>query len=153
TLEIRPDAGVDAPPDTGSTVCTPATYPDPPSIPDDGTSIPGLVFAVHSIDMGDKGDVPGFDLDHTCTCFDDAGSSCTPYSTAISQYCDQPAQTGVDNQASKLFQLIALPLGKANFGSDYFSARASEGAWSLLVRVEGYSGMPDDPKVTVSLFP
>jgi hypothetical protein len=59
----------------------------------------------------------------------------------------------VDNQAAKLFQLIELPIGVGNFGSDYFSAKANDGAWSLLIEVDGYNGMPDDPVVHVSLYP
>jgi hypothetical protein len=143
------DAGHAA--ETGPPGCMRATYPDPPGGMDDGTALPGLVFAVHSIDMGDNGDTPGYDLDNVCTCFDDAGPSCTGRSPQLSTYCD--ATGGVDNQAAKLFELIELPLTSALFGSDYFSAKASEGVWSLLIQVVGYNGMPDDPQVQVALFP
>jgi hypothetical protein len=146
---VVPDAGSDAP--VVPTGCMEATYPDPPGGMDDGVAIPGLVFAVHTIDMGDNGDTPGYDLDNVCTCFDDAGSSCSGASPQLSTYCDAPG--GVDNQAAKLFQLIELPLGPGLFGSDFFSSEANQGAWSLLIYVQGYNGELNDPFVTVSLFP
>jgi hypothetical protein len=144
-----PDAGHDAgrPEPAG---CVIATYPDPPGGTDDGTAIP-MVFAIHSIDMGDNGDTPGYDLDYFCTCIDDGGPSCAGASPQISTYCDAPG--GVDNQAAKLFQLIELGFGPATFGSEFFSTEAGGGAWSLLIRLDGYNGMPDDPSVTVALFP
>jgi len=145
------DAGPDAPVEAGPPVCVAATYPDPPGGTDNAVSLPGLVFAVHAIDLGDNGDTPGYDLDNVCTCFEGAGPSCTGASPQISTYCD--ATGGVDNQAAKLFQLIELPLGKGLFGSEFFSDKASEGVWSLLIRVEGYSGEMNDPAVSVSLFP
>jgi hypothetical protein len=144
------DAGSDGAVEAGPSGCISATYPDPPGGVDDGSSIPGLVFAVHSIDLGDKGSTPGFDLDHVCTCFDDAGPSCVGTATLASTYCDQPPNTGVDNQAAKLFQLFKL--ANAEFGSDFFSAQANNGAWSMLIKVDGYNGMPDDPKVEVAIY-
>lgn len=152
TLQVAAEAGPDAGPEA-AIGCVGTTYPDPPVIPDDPTSIPDLVLAVHTIDMGDTGNTPGYDLDHTCTCYDDAGSSCSPYSAQISEYCDVPPSSGIDNQAARLFALIELPLGKASFGSTYFSTQADQGSWSLLIRIEGYNGKPDDPSVQVSLFP
>jgi hypothetical protein len=77
-------------------------------------------------------------------------------SAQLSTYCDQPAGSGnegIDNQAAKLFQLIELPVGQSVFGSSVFSLQADSGAWSILIRVDGYNGLPDDPEVDVSLFP
>jgi hypothetical protein len=146
---VTNDAGADAA-DGGPTGCMGATYPDPPGGADDGSALPNLVFAVHSIDLGDMGTVPGYDLDHVCTCFDDAGPSCVGSSSMPSTYCDQPPNTGVDNQSAKLFQLFKL--ANMQFGSPYFTAEANDGKWSLLIKVDGYNGMPDDPKVEVSLY-
>ncbi len=120
TLAPAVDAGPDVP--VGwPTGCMEATYPDPPGGVDDGIDLMGLVFAIHTIDMGDNGDTPGYDLDSTCTCFDDAGSSCNGASPQLSTYCD--ATGGIDNQAAKLFQLIELPAGQGLFGSDYLQLR------------------------------
>jgi hypothetical protein len=158
SLVIPPEAG----PDTGAPeggppmVCNRATYPDPPGGMDDGTAIPTLVFALHSIDLGDTGATPGYDLDNVCTCAYDAGPSCSGASAQLTTYCDLPSgsgNTGIDNQAAKLFQLIELPVGQSVFGSSVFSLQADSGSWSMLFRIEGYNGMPNDPVVDVSLFP
>jgi hypothetical protein len=145
---VTNDGGTDA---AGPPMCMPATYPDPPGGMDDGMSIPGLVFAVHTIDMGDNGTIPGYDLDHVCTCFDDAGPSCVGSSWQLNTYCDQPPNTGVDNQAAKLFTFFSLANG-GQFGSTYFTNQANGGAWTLLIKVDGYNGMPDDPMVKVSIY-
>ena len=137
------DAGHDMP-ETGPPGCMRATYPDPPGGMDDGTALPGLVFAVHSIDLGDNGDTPGYDLDNVCTCFDDAGPSCTGRSPQLSTYCD--ATGGIDNQAAKLFELIELPLTSALFGSDYFSAKASEGCGRCSSRSSATTACPTIPR-------
>ncbi len=157
TLVIPPEAGPDVGvPEAGPPVCNRATYPDPPSGMDGGVSGPTLVFALRSIDIGDMGTTPGYDLDNTCTCLYDAGPSCTGASGQVSTYCDLPAGSGnegIDNQASKLFSLIELPVGPAVFSSSVFSLQANSGAWSLLFRIEDYNGLPDDPSVEVTLFP
>jgi hypothetical protein len=113
--------------------------------------VPPITVAIHTVDLGDMGTTPGYDLDSTCTCYQDAGNSCVGPSSQKSTYCD--ADGGIDNQAAKLFQLIELPLGSANFGSAFFSEKANDGAWSLLIRISGYNGQPDDPKVDVAFFP
>lgn len=151
TLEIKPDAGPDAMPEAGMPGYIAATYPDPPGGMDDGNSIGTLVFALHSIDLGDTGTTPGYDLDHAYTCFHDAGPTCVGKSTQSSTYCD--GMDGIDNQAAKLFQLIEVPAGSAVFGSGVFSTQADMGKWSLLIRVDGYNGMPDDPDVKVAVYP
>jgi hypothetical protein len=107
-----------------------------------------IVLAVHSIDLGEgEMNPPGYDLDHTCACFMGMGPSCV----SPIQHCDFP--DGVDNGASKLVQLIQIGLGAGNFGSSYFSTKADEGHWSLLIQVTGYNGMADDPQVDVAVFP
>lgn len=133
----------------GPTGCIRATYPPPPTT-GDGPSMDDLVVAFHSIDMGDTvgADPPGLDLDFTCTCFEEAGDTCT--TGASKPRCDGPG--GVDNAGSKLFQLVVDYLGDTYFGSDYYSSSADIGEWSLLVRISGYNGTPDDPEVGVALF-
>jgi hypothetical protein len=157
TLEIPPEGGADTgPPEAGPPPCNRATYPDPPGGADDGGAGPTLVFALHSIDLGDMGTTPGYDLDNVCTCFDDAGPSCVGKSAQLTTYCDLPAgpgNQGIDNQSAKLFQLIEIPVGQSVFGSSVFSLQADSGSWSMLIRVEGYNGLPDDPAVDVALFP
>ena len=126
------------------------TYPDPPGATD-SNSLPPIVVAIHTVDLGDMADTPGYDLDSTCTCYQDAGNSCVGPSPNKTTYCD--ADGGVDNQAAKLFQLIELPLGAGNFGSTFFSEKANDGNWSLLIQISNYNGQPDDPAVDVAFFP
>ncbi len=151
-FRAAPDAGGDAgAADAGPAGCQEATYPSPPGGTDDGTSVPSIVVAVHTVNLGDMGTIPGYDLDNTCTCTDDAGPTCAGRSNQQGLYCDAPG--GVDNQFAKIIQLIELPLGTASFSSSAFSAKANEGMWTLLVQIDGYNGAKDDPAVSVSLFP
>lgn len=142
-----PDAGSDAAPDTGGPPACGKTYPDPPGGSDDGVNNT-FVIAIHSVDMGEGApNPPGYDLDHQCTCFHDAGPTCVP---RVGTSCDAP--DGVDNAAAKLINLVATATGGGAFGSSFFSAKANEGGWSLLLQISGYNGMPDDPQVEVALF-
>jgi hypothetical protein len=123
------------------------TWPDPPGGPDMGAN-EGFVLAIRSIDMGEgETDPPGYDLDRTCTCFDDGGPSCV----SPVQHCDAPG--GVDNGAAALINLITFAVGSGNFGSSYFSSTANQGGWSVLLQVGDYNGMADDPSVTLTLYP
>lgn len=148
TFEVGslPDAGIDAPPDTGGPPPCGKTYPDPPGGSDEPINNT-FVLAVHSIDMGEgQPSPPGYDLDHQCTCFNDAGPTCVPRVQA----CDAP--DGVDNAAAKLINLVSIATGGGVFGSSYFSAKANEGRWSLLLQISGYNGLADDPAVEVAMF-
>jgi hypothetical protein len=139
------DAGADA-----SSGCASATYPDPPGGKDDGVDIGPVVVAVHSMDIGDMNKVPGYDLDHVCTCTADAGPSCVGRATSPATYCDEPG--GVDNQAAKIFKLASLVFG-AGFDSQSFTTKINDGRWSLLIVLTGYNGESDDPSVQVALYP
>lgn len=127
--------------------CQPATYPDPPAGADNGVSNE-IVLAMRTLDFGEGSPTPpGYDLDHVCTCFEDAGPSCV----SSQPHCDAPH--GVDNASAQIFDLVQLATGAANFGSASFSKRIEQGFFSLLLRVRGYNGKPDDPAVDVAVFP
>ncbi len=106
---------------------------------------------MHTVNLGDMGTIPGYDLDNVCTCTDDAGPTCVGRTTQPGLYCDAP--DGVDNQFAKIVQLIEIPLGEANFSSTAFSNNANAGDWTMLIEVDDYNGLKDDPAVTVSLYP
>jgi hypothetical protein len=147
--EVGPvtDAGPDAPPDSGPVgpACG-KTYPDPPGGKDSPVAST-FVVAIHSIDMGEgEPEPPGYDLDHQCTCVNDAGPTCVP----VIPSCD--AADGVDNAAAKLINLVSIATGGGMFGSSYFSSTANGGSWSMLIQVSGYNGQADDPAVDVALF-
>ena len=153
-FRAAPDAGAagDAgAPDTGPTGCQSATYPDPPGGVDDGTDVGGIVVAIHTVDLGDGATTPGYDLDHVCTCTDDAGPSCVGRSTQTGAYCDAPG--GIDNGFAKIVQLLEIPLGPSTFSSAAFSSKANLGLWTLLIEIHGYNGAKNDPAVQVSLYP
>lgn len=143
-----PDAGV---PDVASDalLCEHKTAPPPPSGAAPGGTIVFSV-AMHTIDLGDAPNGPplGLDLDKTCTCQGE-GPSCTPPDMA--KTCDQ-AQ-GVDNGGQALLRLLETGFGADKFSSKFFSDRANEGAWSLIIRVQDYNGMPNDDQVEVDVYP
>jgi len=133
--------------DGGGSGCHSATYPDPPAGMDDGVSNE-IVLALRSLDFGEGAATPpGYDLDHACTCVEDAGPTCQ----SAQQHCDAPG--GIDNASAQIFSLIQFAVGAGTFGSASFSMKAEHGQFSLLLRVRGYNGKPDDPSVDVALFP
>jgi hypothetical protein len=127
--------------------CVSATYPDPPGGSDvDGGPGP-IVFAIRTVDIGDKAVLPGYDLDHACTCVDDAGPTCV----SPKPHCD--GARGVDNGAAAILNLLSIAASSGTFTSAYYSGLIEAGKWSLLVKLEGYNGLPDDPSVGVTLYP
>ncbi|MCK6587318.1 MAG: hypothetical protein HUU21_31635 [Polyangiaceae bacterium] len=144
------DAGADD--DAGPTGCAHVTYPPPPASAAEGGDI-DFTVAVRAIDIGEgTSNTTGLDLDKTCTCHFNEGASCIypPYS-ADKDHCDDPE--GRDNSIAKLFETFSLFIGQDEFGSKHFSDRAEMGRWSLLIRVYGYNGEPDDAQVTLAIYP
>jgi hypothetical protein len=109
-----------------------------------------FVAAVRSIDLGEtSGLAVGLDLDRRCTCQGE-GDSCIYPPYATKDHCDGP--DGRDSSASLIFKSLIAALGEDGFGSVFYSQMAEAGEWSLLVRVQGYNGQADDPKVKVSFY-
>jgi hypothetical protein len=135
---------------SGAGACVSATYPDPPGSGHGGGAL-DLVAAIRSVDLGEaEGSLVGLDLDGKCTC-DGEGSSCLAPAFAEGDACDGPG--GRDNATARVFAFLAGLFGEDSFGSAYFSERAEAGAWSLLFRVRGYNGTPDDDQVEVDVYP
>jgi len=145
-----PDAGADAGSGGaggGSPGCAAATYPDPPPGVDDGVD-DEIVLAVRTMDLGESATTPPrYDLDHACTCYEDAGPTCA----SPKAQCDAPG--GIDSASAKIFSLIQFAVGSGHFGSDFYGQKISEGVWTLLFRITGYNGLPDDPAVVVAAYP
>ena len=135
-----------APPSDGGE-CQRATFPSPPAVKDAG-GVLEIVTAVRSVDVGDTGTTVGYDLDGKCTCEGD-GPSCLAPDWAEQEMCDGPG--GRDARSAKAFATFVQILGSG--GSKDFNATAADGQWSLLVRVRGYDGQPDDDRVEVAVFP
>jgi hypothetical protein len=142
------DAGGGGGDDAGNnTGCESAQPPAPPPETAGGGTI-SFVVAVRTVDLGDLGDTPGYDLDHICTCTDDAGPSCL----SPTSHCDVPG-TGIDNSAAGLIQLVESTSSNVNFHSTNLDTTANEGKWTLLIQVSDYNGEPDDFDVNVALYP
>jgi hypothetical protein len=151
---------VAAPMDAGSDVdaaplgCQSISYPDPPEgAPDNPSDAIEFTVAVRSVDLGEGGDKTnpvGLNLDKFCTCLGE-GPSCKdpPYATK-ENHCDDKG--GVDNAASRLFAALDIALPPDKFGSPFYSEKAEQGNWTLLLRVTGYNGELDDPRVTVAIY-
>jgi hypothetical protein len=136
----------------GSGSCGSLRWPDPPAdTGPDGQSL-DIVVAVRAIDFG-EGDVSmgpliGYDLDSRCTCLGDGPSCKQPMIMNDTVHCDGPG--GRDNVVANLFH--AAGMFDPSFGSAGYSQDANDGAWSVLVRIQGYNGEPDDDQVSLSLF-
>lgn len=145
-LETIDDAGADAEP-----LCQKLSYPGyPMDVPDSGDI--DFVVAVRTVELGESApaDNPvGINLDQTCTCISE-GPSCIYPTWANKDHCDD--KNGVDNAAAKVFKSIVAALGETGFGSSFYSKMAEEGEWSLLLRVQGYNGQLNDPKVKFSIY-
>jgi hypothetical protein len=147
---LAADAGTDAGSDAAggsAPTCVSATYPDPPS----GADTPAnneIVLAIRTLDLGENATVPpGYDLDHACTCFANEGPTCT----SAKKHCDAPG--GIDSASAQIFSLIEFGAGSGHFGSSFYSQKIADGAWTLLLRITNYNGLPDDPAVDVAAYP
>jgi hypothetical protein len=115
-----------------------------------GTDDPVLTFAVRTLDFGEK-DSPetstiGFDVDGSCTCTDTQVETCVP-PTPRAPLCDGPG--GRDNSFPRLLkQLVAFSIADSSEAS---TASLEKGEYSLLLSLQHYNGLPDDPDVTFSL--
>ncbi|CAN5508811.1 hypothetical protein BH09MYX1_BH09MYX1_33220 [soil metagenome] len=133
---------VDAGPDTYRDPCTSAPGPLKPAIAD-GTTKPALSFALGAIDFGSDFDPPGFNLDHRCTYSIDAGS-CVPLTKKVPTG-QIDGDGGIDNSAVGVLTNNAFP---TNISAGVIDA-VKKATWTLLFRLDDYSGSPDDPAVTL----
>ncbi len=154
------------PPAPPSETCPPYSYPPPPEGNDTGSK--SFVVAVKEIDLGESApaDNPvGLNLDQVCTACATAGdagtsdggagdpntnSSCVFPSWATKKQCDDI--NGVDNAVAKLFKSLGEFVSVDAISSGYYNEQANLGAWSLLLRISGYNGTPNDKKITVELL-
>lgn len=133
---------VDAGPDTYRDPCTSAPGPLKPTTADEASQAP-LSFALDSIDFGSEFDPPGVNLDLKCTFALDAGS-CVPLSGKVPTG-QIDGDGGIDNSSVGVIANNAFP---TNIASEVKAALGKR-VWTLLLRVDDYSGKDDDPNVTV----
>ena len=148
----RPDAGFDAG-GVDSSVCIHASAPERPTTPD-GPNTPGLVFAFDAVrfDTDEQdGGLPkpqGLDLDKSCTCDDPKlePESCTPPDAgSVKRACDGP--DGRDNAAGPL--ISAASVAGKGVGPAAFQKKIDSGTFNVLMTLDGWNGLPDDPSVVV----
>jgi len=137
------DAGPTNSGDSDSETCVSARPPGPPDAEDAGGALE-VIVAMKTVDFHEStgGNAIGYDLDHTCTC-EGEGPSCVPPKDSPDQ-CDGPG--GRDNAGAALIQSSAM-LGLT---SGTFVQDIADGEFSLVLRVRGYNGLPDDDQVSVA---
>src|SRR5262249_9029768 len=86
----------------------------------------------------------GYDLDSKCTCVDGAVNSCLTPSWATAGVCDGPG--GRDNATGALIYDIRKNYF-STFGTDKWNQDIAQGNWSVLLRVRGYNGTPNDDQI------
>lgn len=132
--------------------CDPLHPPDKPKPAGAGGGDETFTVAFRKVDLGETDTTPrlGFDLDDACSCTFDA-QTCAPPSWVDKNkpVCD--GARGVDNGASVALKQ-ANTLAAGALSSALISEGASAGMWSLLLRVKGFSGMPNDEQVEVAVF-
>lgn len=131
--------------------CNPIVPPSAPTIKNAGDTIE-FTAAVRTIDLDEEDDEPrfGFDLDGKCSCKTDGQGCKRPaYIDVKKEICDD--ERGLDNGTGiALARLNALASGAIS--SILLNEGATQGYWSLLIRVRGYSGTPNDDQVNVAVY-
>jgi len=130
--------------------CQSDAYPVPPTVNDTNTKFE-FYAAIRSVYFTDEDSRPvGVDLDRRCTCDPtgyDEGPSCQ-HEPGVDTICD--LGNGRDNAFYEIVQLVKI-LFQLDFESS-FSESSEDGSATLLFRVQDYNGLPDDPKVRVSVY-
>ncbi|UQA62193.1 hypothetical protein [Polyangium aurulentum] len=132
-------------------VCDSARPPGPPTTQGAGGDV-SFTVAIREVDLGETDKTPrfGFDLDEACSCTIDDHSCARPsWVDKTKQVCDDPR--GIDNGMSIALNLANVIAGGA-LSSAIISDGALKGSWTLLLRVKGWSGMPDDDQVEVDIY-
>lgn len=150
------------PPEDAGILCQHTTTPLPPGLADanngDAVSTGDVEFtvAVRTLRMKQTvdGGPLGLDLDRYCSCQGEPPSCIRPPYQDEELSCDLPA--GRDNQIIALFRILELVLlfdPEGDQLSELYSNFANLGRWSILMRVTGYNGLPNDDNVRVEWYP
>lgn len=141
--------------DDGAALCSHAMAPLPPNSADDPSKDVTFVTAMKTVYFagGPQGEPLGLDLDRYCTCQGETPSCIAPNLQDPDLQCDDPE--GRDNGSKAYFSLVAAMLLVDGPGQlqELCSSFAELGRWSILMRVSGYNGLPDDPNVRVEWLP
>jgi hypothetical protein len=153
-VEAAVDTGT---PDAGP-VCSHAQWPDRPDAALGGSI--AFLSAVSVLDIGLGADgganepVPGYDLDTFCT-VTLGQNTCTATTSAnqFQTYVDDVGglSGGVDNSTFALIKFTTI-VGQA-FNTELVNDALRAGTYGVLVRVDAYNGLPDDPDVFAEWIP
>ncbi len=132
-------------------VCDPVRPTAAPGVKNVGGDVE-FVVAFRKVDLDEDDEAPriGYDIDGKCSCTID-GQSCAPpsWAEAKDEVCDDPR--GLDNATGIALARIS-DLANGGVTSILINEGSALGQWSVLVRVKGYSGTPDDDQVEVSVY-
>jgi hypothetical protein len=140
---VPSDAALDG--NAGSGQCASERPPAAPAVADAGGDLE-LVLALRTLDFHESSAPKsiGFDLDKTCTCQGEQSSCVLPAGSSDYDPCDGPG--GRDNNGAQLIASSAmLGLTSSSINNDI-----EKGDSSMLIRIRGYNGLPDDDQVSVA---
>ncbi|MEM9192405.1 MAG: hypothetical protein AAGF12_24745 [Myxococcota bacterium] len=124
------------------------TQPNPrPSIPDDGVDIGEVSFALREIvfEQRDTWQMIGYDLDDRCSTPTNGNIECQPIDRSSLPQTD--GQGGIDNTfGHMLFPLLSIGVPNLQQQSQ---ASQEQGNGSVLIRINGWNGERNDPKLDV----
>ena len=133
--------------------CPLAQPPSPPTgaAPGGDTEV---VVAVRQVDFGDQTDAIGptwqrigYDLDKLCTCTGDTAGSCKgPKKTLCDGY------EGRDNALGEFLYQIRNVFKITEASSEQLSQKIETGTNTILIKISGYNGTPDDAAVEVTWY-
>lgn len=143
-VDAGPEASVDATvaaKDSGDG-CNHAAPPPRPTTPDGADLAPLVVVAKKILLSTETGAVPvGYDLDDVCTS-DKATETCI----SDKPHVDGPG--GIDNNGGDLFNLVKTKTDVEQRINDGIAI----GKTTLLFRLSGYNGTPNDPNIILSVY-
>lgn len=139
--------GLDAGSPDGDT-CAHALPPPKPNIPDTpGDRTVVVVAKRFTTGASDILAPVGFDLDNSCSCPPAVAQPCV----SRKDHCDLAG--GRDNATGRLFNtLLGVPTSQKLDLEERVNNGIRAGKNTILIRVLGYNGTPEDPEVTVQVF-
>jgi hypothetical protein len=148
---LLPEAGPGPEASTDPNACQHVSPPSRPDSGDDGDAGLVITAAFRTIDIGLDPDAStpfGYDLDNVCTC--PGPPSCTqPANVPISCDDDAGGNTGRDNTSIQLFRGIGAA---STAGTQQIDDALNAGQYGLLLTIQNYNGLANDPRVTVSYY-
>ncbi|MCC6897523.1 MAG: hypothetical protein IT377_01035 [Polyangiaceae bacterium] len=133
--------------------CPLAQPPSPPSGAAPGGDL-DVVIAIRQVDFGDQTDSSGptwkhigYDLDQLCTCTGDTAGSCKGPKKTVCDGID-----GRDNALGEFLYQIRNVFKITQASSEQLSQKIETGTNTILVRIRGYNGTPNDAEVEVSWY-